>query len=168
MEPIKKLIFKKLSGEVVEDVEKYVKDWAKANPKGQIYVGADSQIHGRRLKFSTIIAMHYIDYMQVGHGCHILCADIWEKRTSRFPTDGLMEKLWREAEYALQASIMVSGTDEFFKKKIIVHLDFNPQETRKSNPVYAAGIGLLNGAGFTAYGKPFSIISSNSADWYVR
>jgi len=57
----KTLIFKKLNGEIVENVEKYVKDWIKENPYGQVIIGCDSQIHGRRIKYSVAIVMHYVD-----------------------------------------------------------------------------------------------------------
>jgi len=164
----KELLFKKVTGEVIENVEKYVKDWTIENPHGQIIIGVDSQVHGRRLKYSIVIVMHYIDRMKVGHGCHLILCDIWEKRNNKSQAEEMPAKLWREAEYALLTAQLVNGKDEFFKSRIEVHLDFNSEENKKSNMMYAAGIGLLNGYGFKALGKPFAKISSNCADHFCR
>ena len=87
METIKKLEFKKVDGTAVEDVERYVKDWIRANPFGKIIVACDSQIHGRRVKYSVIIVMHYVDVMEVGHGAHVILADVWERRVARTPIE---------------------------------------------------------------------------------
>ena len=164
----KNLIFKKVTGEVIQNVEKYVKDWVKENPYGKIIVGCDSQMHGRRIKYSIIIVMHYIDRMSIGHGAHLLVCDIWEKRNARMPIDEMSTKLWKEAEYALQTAQLVNGKDEFFKQRIEVHLDINSDEKYGSNFMYAAGVGLLQSAGYLAKGKPFAKMASNCADHFCR
>jgi len=173
MEQIKELVFKKITGEVIENVEKYVKDWVKENQYGKVIVGCDSQVHGRRIKYSIIVVMHKIDRMEVGHGCHLLVCDIWEKRMLKSQVDEMPSKLWKEAEYALQAAELVNGKDEYFKKSIEVHLDFNSvpaanSHENLSNRLYAAGLGLLSGYGYVVYGKPFAKIASNVADHFCR
>ena len=92
----KKLIFKKISGEIIEDVEKYVKNWVKDNPYGNVIIGCDSQVHGKRIKYSVAIVMHYIDESGIGHGAHVIVADIWEKRKHSSPDDEIFSKLWKE------------------------------------------------------------------------
>jgi hypothetical protein len=74
------LKFKKIDGTLVEDVEKYVKDWSKNNPYGKVIIAVDSQVHGRRIKFSIVIVMHYIDRMGMGKGGHVIVADVWGKK----------------------------------------------------------------------------------------
>lgn len=164
----KELIFKKVDGTVIDNVEKYVKDWAKENPYGKIIVASDSQVHSRRIKFSIIIVMHYIDQMGIGHGGHLLVCDIWEKRMTKNPTDEMSIKLWNEAQYALIAANMVNGSDEYFKSHIEVHLDINSEEKYDSHFMYASGIGLIQSSGYIAKGKPFSTLASNSADHFCR
>ena len=167
------LKFKKIDGTVIDNVEKYVKDWTKINPYGKIIIGCDSQVHGRRIKYSIIICMHRIDKMLVGHGCHLLICDIWEKRMNKSQIEEMPTKLWREAEFALQTAELVNGTDEYFKKSIEVHLDFNSvpeanSHENLSNRMYASGLGLLSGSGYKVFGKPFAKISSNCADHFCR
>lgn len=164
----KELKFKKVDGTLIDDVERYVKDWAEKNPYGKVIIGVDSQVHSRRIKFSIIIAMHYIDKMDVGHGAHLILCDIWEKRMSRVPVEEMAMKLWKEAEYALSAANMVNGTDQYFKSHIEVHLDVNSVEKYDSHFMYASGIGLLQSAGYNAKGKPFAKIASNCADHFCR
>jgi predicted RNase H-related nuclease YkuK (DUF458 family) len=162
------LKFKKIDGTIIENVEKYVKDWTKRNPYGKIIIGCDSQVHSRRIKFSVVTILHYKDKYDQGKGAHVIIADVWEKRMNKSQVEEMPSKLWREAQYALEAAQMINGSDEFFKMKITVHLDFNPDETKKSNIMYASGLGLLSGYGYKVFGKPDSIIASNCADHFCR
>jgi predicted RNase H-related nuclease YkuK (DUF458 family) len=77
-------------------------------------------------------------------------------------------KLWKEAEYVLQAAQMVDGNDETFRKKITIHLDYSNDAKNNSNMMFASGIGYLNGMGYYAEGKPASWASSHTADKYCR
>lgn len=165
----KTLIFKKLNGEIVENVEKYVKDWIKENPYGQVIIGCDSQIHGRRIKYSVAIVMHYVDRMGIGHGGHVLVSDIWAKRKSGgTPLEEMPSKLWGEAEYTLLAAQMVDGQDETFKKRLMLHLDFSNETKNKSNIMFAAGLGYLQGMGYNAEGKPHAYVATHTADALCR
>jgi predicted RNase H-related nuclease YkuK (DUF458 family) len=169
----KKLIFKKISGEVIENVETYVKNWIKENPYGKVIIGCDSQMHGRRIKYSIAIVMHYIDRMGSGHGGHVIVADSWEKRITKSPLEEIPSKLWREAEYVLAAAQMVDGADETFKKRIVLHLDFNNEAESNShenlsNAFFASGLGYLIGMGYAAEGKPTSYVATHTADHFCR
>jgi len=164
----KKLIFKRLTGEVIENVEKYVKDWTKENPYGKVIIGCDSQMHGRRIKYSVAIVMHYIDRMGGGHGGHVIVADIWEKRKASSPIEEMPSKLWKEAEFTLAAAQMVDGNDETFKKRIMLHLDYNVETKFKSNIMFASGLGYLQGMGYHAEGKPASWCATHTADHFCR
>lgn len=162
------LIFRKTTGEVVDNVEKYVKDWTKDNPYGHVMIGCDSQMHGRRIKYSVAIVMHYMDSMGVGHGGHVLIADIWTKRKTGSPIDEMPSKLWAEAEYTLAAAQMVDGNDETFKKRLMLHLDYSSDAKDKSNMMFAAGLGYLQGMGYKAEGKPHAYVATHTADAFCR
>jgi len=168
MEALKILEFRKIDGTPIENVEKYVKNWTIENPYGKVLIGCDSQVHGRRIKYSVIIVMHYIDVMKIGHGCHLLICDIWEKRVAKTQIEEIPSKLWKEAQYALQTAELLDGKDEYFKKKIEIHLDFNSVEKFKSNMMYSSGMGLIQSAGYFVLGKPFAQIASNCADHFCR
>ena len=163
-----KLIFKKVNGTLIDDVEKYVKDWTKENPHGAVIIGCDSQVHGRRVKYSVVVVMHYIDVMGVGHGGHVLVADIWEKRMAKSPLEEMPSKLWKEAEFVLIAAQMVDGGSEMFKKRITLHLDYSDDAKNKSNMMFAAGLGYLTGMGYNAMGKPHAYVATHTADAFCR
>lgn len=164
----KTLTFRKVDGTIIDNVEKYVKDWTKANPFGKVIIGCDSQIHGRRLKYSVAIVMHHIDESGMGHGAHVIVADHWEKRVSRNAIEEMPAKLWREAEYVLVAAQMVDGDDEMFKKRITLHLDYSDNAKDKSNIMFAAGVGYLTGMGYETLGKPAAYVATHTADAFCR
>ena len=170
---IKTLTFTKVDGTPVENVEKYVKDWTKENPYGKVIIGCDSQMHGRRIKYSVAIVMHYIDRLGGGHGGHVLVADSWEKRVTKSPVEEINPKLWKEVEYVLLAAQMVDGNDEIFKKRIVLHLDFNNEaeshsHENLSNSLFSSGLGYLSSMGYTAEGKPFAYVATHTADAFCR
>lgn len=164
--------FRKLNGEAVENIEHYVKSWMQEHKEGYPYstitIGCDSQVHGRRIKYAVVICLHFVDVMQVGHGAHVIVADIWEKRMNRAPLDEMPAKLWKEAEFVLAVADLVNGKDETFKKKITVHLDYSDEPAHRSNMMYAAGLGMIRGMGYNAEGKPFSWAATHTADAMCR
>ena len=168
MEALKKLEFRKVDGTPIVDVEKYVKDWTKKNPKGRVIIGCDSQVHGRRIKYSVAIVMHYVDIMGAGHGAHVIIADLWEKRLAKTAIEEMPSKLWKEAEYVLVAAQMVDGNDELFKKRITLHLDYSDNAKDRSNMMFAAGLGYLSGMGYHAEGKPHAYVATHTADAFCR
>ena len=164
--------FKKTNGTPIENIEQYVKDWVKSHmaeyPYSTITIGCDSQVHGRRVKYSIAICLHKVDKMQVGHGAHVIVSDIWEKRLNKSQQEEMPAKLWKEAEYVLAVAQLVDGKDEIFKKRITVHLDFSDNVQNKSNILYAAGLGMIRGMGYNAEGKPFSWAATHTADALCR
>lgn len=175
METNKTFEFKKLDGQIIADVEKYVKNWVKENPFGIITIGCDSQAHGRRIKYSVAVCMQYIDKYGMGHGAHVISTDLWEKRNTKYAgrgKTGAMEempvKLWKEAELVVAVAQLIDGNDDAFKKKITVHLDYNVLTEHASNMMFASGVGFITGMGYHAEGKPHAWCSTHVADSYCR
>jgi len=174
MENAKQLIFKKITGEVIEDIEKYVKDWTITNPYGRVTIGCDSQAHGRNVKYSIAIVLIFSDKFGSGRGAHVVSADIWEKRNVKYARgkEGAMQempaKLWKEAEFVIQAAKMIDRSDEAFKKSITIHLDYNVDAKWESNILFASGIGYVTGMGYRAVGKPDAWCATHVADALCR
>jgi predicted RNase H-related nuclease YkuK (DUF458 family) len=125
-------------------------------------------MHGRRIKYTIAVVMHDIDRMGVGHGGHVIIADLWEKRMGKSPIEEMPTKLWKEAEYVLLAAQMIDGNDEVFKKRITLHLDYSNDAKDKSNMMFASGIGYLSGMGYHAEGKPHAYVATHTADNFCR
>ena len=170
------LIFKKFDGTVIEDVNKYVRDWATENPYGTVTIGCDSQEFARYVKYAIVIVMHFKDKYDVGHGAHVISATIYDKgmktkfghvekkNGSSFDTSRLHGKLWKEVELTVQTAQMLQGCD----KKIRIHLDYNSVEHEVSNALYASGIGYALSYGYEAVGKPYAYCSTHTADALCR
>ena len=171
-----KLVFKKFDGTVIEDVNKYVKDWVMENPYGTVTIGCDSQEFARYVKYAIVIIMHFKDKYDIGHGAHVISAILFDKDmktkygyvekggSKDFDTSRLYNKLWKEAELTIQAAQMLQGCD----KKIRIHLDYNSKEEEVSNALYASGIGYATSFGYEAYGKPWAWCSTHVADALCR
>lgn len=172
-----KLIFRKLTGELIEDVNQYVKDWVAKNPHGQIIVGCDSQEYSRFVKYAIAIVMHYKDKYGAGHGAHVIKSIVMDrthktpKKAMRFKNGGksfdtslLQSKLWREVELTVQAAELLSDCE----KKITIHVDYNSKPGEVSNVLYAPGLGYAQGLGYEAYGKPHAWCASAVADALCR
>lgn len=160
----KKLVFKKIDGTVIEDVNQYVKDWVKQFPHSEITVGCDSQAFSRFIKYSIVIVMHKFleskeqNKNRVGKGAHVISATIIDKRKDL--KKDLYSKLFEEALYTVEAAQMLDGCE----KNIIIHLDYNSKKTEYSNIVYDVGIGYVKGMGYQAVGKPYAWAASHAAD----
>lgn len=154
MESIK---FKKFDGTSVDDVGKYVRDWANANPHGSVTVGCDSQEYSLYIKYAITICMHYVDESGQGHGGHVIYADYIDR--SRSMKTDVYTKLWAECELTVKAAGMLGDIG----RKIKVHLDYNSDDTAYSNILYASGIGYVDSMGYEAYGKPYAY-SCHTAD----
>lgn len=172
-----KLVFKKFDGTVIEDVNKYVKEWAMENPYGDITIGCDSQEFARYVKYAIVIVMHFKDRYDVGHGAHVISATLFDKdmKTKHgfvprkdgsrdFDTSRLHNKLWKEVELTIQVAHLIDGCN----KKVKIHLDYNSDESKVSNALYASGIGYAQGMGYEAFGKPWSWAATHTADALCR
>lgn len=155
----RKLIFRKIDGTVIDDVNQYVKNWINKNPFGEVTIGCDSQEHAKYIKYSTVIVMHQIDETGMGHGAHVISASIVD-RSKNIKSD-IYTKLWAEAELTIQTAQML---DDSCTKKITIHLDYNSKEEEYSHTLYAAGLGFVKGMGYDVEGKPFAWAATHVAD----
>jgi len=173
-----KLVFRKYDGTLINDVNQYVKDWAKKNPNGQVIIGCDSQEHSRHVTYAIAIVMHRKDESGVGHGAHCIKCVFNDKRVKTpkghlkvdnrgkksFDTSVLQGKLWKEVEYTIQAANLLADCD----KKIKIHVDYNSDEGEFSNVLFAAGLGYAQGMGYEAEGKPYAWAATKVADSLCR
>jgi len=158
------LIFKKIDGEIINDVNNYVNNYIKENPYIDITIGCDSQEHSKYIKYSVVIVMHKLDKYGVGHGAHVINANYID--TSKTIKSDIYSKLWVEAELTIQTAQMLNLKNYF--KNIKIHLDYNSKEEEFSNVLYSSGMGFVKGMGFEAYGKPYAWAASSVADRNCR
>lgn len=154
----RKYTFKKINGDVIENVNQYVKKWLEDNPYGKITVGCDSQEYTTYIKYAVSIVMHYIDEMGMGHGGHVISA-VYTDYSKNMKMD-IYTKLFAESEIVVEVAQLIGDLG----KKLTVHLDYNSDETQYSHVLYNVGLGYVKSMGYDVYGKPHAWAASHTAD----
>lgn len=142
------LQFKNYKHEIVEDVTTYAKNWLKEHPRGEIYVGCDSKVRGKKSKYSTVIC-----FWDVGKGVQ----EIHNTEIIPAPKDSY-SRLWEEVTRAVNTAYLLKDIG-----KITVHIDINSNPKYRSHKLYDASIGLITSMGFEGEGKPFSWAATSGA-----
>ena len=138
---------------IIEDIKSYVKEWLIKKPNALVYIGCDSQIHGKVVNYAVSICMY-----EKGKGGHVISKKTTEKVT---PNN---VRLWEE----VNKSIAVADELKELGIKITIHVDYNSDPNEKSNELYDAGLGYAMAMGYEAEGKPNSFAASKCADKVVR
>ena len=159
--------FKKINGEVIEDLNGYIRDYIKSkNDEGstvEIHIGCDSQRHGPRYVFATALCLRLIRATGTGGGVHML------SHTESFPVSKVTEqqKFMNETEFAVQVALDLR--DAGFKDSMIsVHIDFNPDSRFVSNKYLSQGRGWIEGVGFKCERKPYAWAASYAGDRHAK
>ena len=150
------LDFKKCSGEKIENIVEYVREYMKEHPTVEIMVGTDSQNRGGKTVYSTVIALY-----TPGNGAHCIFKR-WRTPKETVRNNRLMNEV--------QASLEVAGelVSAGIKKPAYIDIDINPSPRYKSNEVFQAAKGWVEGSGYEVRFKTFGPLVTTFADWLVR
>ena len=158
--------FKKFTGEKLPNVEEYVRDYYKSHKKIEVMVGTDSQSKGARTCFSAIIAMYDCGDGEHGHGAHCIFRR-WN--VPRYRREQRAERLLKEVEESINVA---KSLREFGVPVKYVDIDINPnpgtRQQNKSNEVYLAAKGWVEGEGFECRYKTLGPLITTLADWIVK
>lgn len=143
--------FKKLSNNERVDLPTYVAEYLKLHNNINIYVGCDSQTHGRYTKFGLVVVLH-----KGNSGGHVLYTTTSVERIrDRF------ERLWKEVEYSISIANVLNEANITVK---YIDLDLNPDPKWGSNNVLRAAMGYVESMGYVPRCKPFAVSASYAAD----
>ena len=159
--------FKKFTGEKLDNIEEYVKEYCQTHSNIDILIGTDSQNRGPKTIFSTIIAMYDKgDGDGHGHGAHCVFRR-WS--TDRYRKHQSNERLLKEVEESLATADRLK---EAGVKVKYIDLDINPNPGKDhrnlSNDVYAAARGWVEGSGYECRWKTLGPLVTTLADWVVK
>ena len=148
-------MFKTTNGVKVDPV-KYVKDYLAEHDDIHIFVGCDSQNYGKTTVYATVIVLY-----ASGKGGHI----IYEKE--RCPREQvraihLMNEVWKAVNLA--NDLCEAGVP----KPDYIDIDINPNQKYKSNEVFNAAVGIVEGYGYRCRYKSLGQIATWCADAIVR
>lgn len=148
--------FKKCNGEKIADIVQYVKSYLDDFPEVQIMIGTDSQNRSGRTVYSTVIALY-----KPGNGAHCVFTR-WRTPRERNRQTRLLNEV--------QASIETANAlvDAGIKKPEYIDIDINPNPRYKSNEVYSAAKGWVEGSGYEVRFKTFGPLVTTFADFLVK
>ena len=161
--------FKLFGGEIIPDVQQYVRQFTIDHPDVDIYIGADSQTYKRHIEFASVICFQFPN-----KGVHIIFRreKVMKKELKVGTPDDkhdwkniIFKKLWKEVEMSLEAALLIR---DYTDKEITVDLDFNGNSAHESNMVYDAGRGYIIANGFKCRLKPHAWAASSAADDLLR
>lgn len=118
----------------------------------RLYIGTDSQQHGRETWFASVIVLHYGN-----NGGHVVYS---KKKVPRIRSREA--RLWQEVEesVALSNYLVAQG----FDPPAEVHVDLNPDPKYGSNSLLRAALGYVEGSGYAGVAKHGSFAASHVAD----
>lgn len=148
MKQIEEPVFRDHRGEAINDPRAYVKNWLRQHPGGRIFVGCDSKVRGKLVKYSTAVCL-----WNIGKGV----AEIYRNEVIPKPPDAY-SRLWGEVTRAVEIADQLKDLGE-----ITVHVDINSNPKYRSHQLYDASIGLITAMGFQGAGKPYSWAASCGA-----
>lgn len=158
--------FRKASGENVPDIVGYVKDYVGSHSNIQVIVTTDSQTKGSKTCFCTAIVMYDKGDGEYGHGGHC----IWRKwSVPKYRKEQRQERLLKEVEESINVA---RDLREHGVKVDLIDIDINPnpgdKKKNKSNEVFDAAKGWVEGEGFTCIWKTYGNHFAAFPDWIVK
>ena len=145
----------------------FIKEFINEHKDAKIFLGADSQrVRKKRVKFATVIVIHFIDENGIGKGAKVfedvIFEDIHDAKLSR-PFQRMMR------EVSLVTEVYAQLEDVLIDREFEVHLDVSPDEKAGSNVAYGAARGYIWGMiGVEPVCKPFAWCASTTADKYTK
>lgn len=146
------LRFKSLTNRKEVDLIPYIQDFLSKNKDTILYIGCDSQ----NIKNSTVYAIVVVLY-NMGKGGHVLYTRI---NLPRIPDR--FTRLWKEVEYSIEIAEYLK--EHKIQKPDFIDIDLNPDPKYQSNQLLRAALGYVEGMGYKARCKPYSMVASHVAD----
>jgi len=148
--------FRLYSGELINDLGEYIKNYIEQNPDVLIYIGTDSVDRKQTIYVTTICFRH------PHAGAHVIY-----KREREIKSPDLFTKLWREVEKSSEVGNYVK--DYIFNgTHLTIDLDLSPLPRNASNITHDAARGYMIAQGFKVRSKPQAWSATRAADHLLR
>tara|TARA_B100000767_G_scaffold275523_1_gene312977 strand:+ start:13053 stop:13499 length:447 start_codon:yes stop_codon:yes gene_type:complete len=148
------MIFKNINGVLIDPIP-YTKAMITKYPYVTIHVGTDSQSIAKRTQYATVIA-----YRLGNRGVHYIVHKI------EFPEiKDLWTRLWKETEMSIDIAEQMK---ESLDIEIQIDMDYNEDESYKSNRLVNASRGWANSLGYRVNMKPNIQVATRAADHHCK
>lgn len=150
-----------------EDEIEYIKSFINKHEHCKVYLGSDSQrVKKKKVKFATVVIIHYIDEHGQGHGAKVFSDIQYE-----YITDAKLSRPYNRMmkEVQLITELYESLEEVLIEREFEIHIDVNPEEGTGSNVAYHSAKGMIHSiVGMEPICKPHSWAASCAADKYSK
>jgi predicted RNase H-related nuclease YkuK (DUF458 family) len=154
-------VFKSLTNRKQVDLIPYIQKYLLEHTETEIFIGCDSQNHGRVTSYATVIVLH-----NKGRGGHVLYSTEETPRTKmgkQTPkTEVEFTRLWAEVEKSIETAEFLKANN--VKKPAFIDIDLNPDPKFKSNQALRAALGYVESLGYVVRCKPDAVSATYVAD----
>jgi predicted RNase H-related nuclease YkuK (DUF458 family) len=119
-----------------------------------VCIGTDSQRHGNRTKFTTVILL-----ISKGSGGNILYNNKYSKNYS-----SIKEKMIAEVAVSMEVAQEICWVLDLYDVDFEFHADINTKPNTRSHVALAEAVGWVRGMGYTFKAKPDAYAASHCAD----
>ena len=154
--------FRKSSCKHIPNIVEYVIDYVRTHDNIDVIVGTDSQVHGPKTTFSTVIGLYDHGDGEHGHGMHCISTKWY---TQNYPKEQRIVRLLKEVEESINLAKVLR--DNGVKIKYI-DIDISPNPKHKSSEAHPAAAGWITGEGFEYRDKSHGPCVTRFADYMVK
>ena len=147
--------FRLYSGELINELGKYIVEHITDFPETEIYVGTDSVDRTKTVYVTTICFRH------PNNGAHVIY-----KKDYELKSPDLFTKLWREVEKSNEVALYIKPY--LNNKMITVDLDLSSLKRHASNIAHDAARGYMIAQGFNVRTKPQAYAATRAADHLLK
>jgi predicted RNase H-related nuclease YkuK (DUF458 family) len=148
------LLFKDIRGNRIDPVA-HTLEVIKNFPYAEIHIGTDSQNINKQTIYTTVIA-----FRLGSRGVHYILS----KSSIKQITD-MWTRLWKEAELSVDTAEWLT---QKVSVKVEIDMDYNEDESFKSNKLISAAKGWANSLGYKVNVKPNNQIATRAADYHCK
>ena len=149
-------MFRKFNGAKIESPSNYVKKYLESHPDIDIIIGTDSQVEAGVTTYATVIALY-----TPGRGAHCIY-EKWEEDSAQEMNTRLINEV--NASIACADDLVKDGV----RKPKYIDIDINPNPEYKSNKIFPAAKGIVEGMGYTVRYKKLGPLVTTIADYIVK
>jgi len=149
--------------EIKFDIEE-IKIFIEKFKNSKIYLGCDSQVTRKRVRYATVICIHYEGSRGAKVFGEVTYDHIIDANKSK-PINRMLSEVNKIVElYNKLEEVLIDRIDD-----IEIHVDVNPNENEGSYVAYGAAKGMIQSMiGIMPIFKPFAFASSCTADKLCR
>jgi predicted RNase H-related nuclease YkuK (DUF458 family) len=149
-------MFRKFNGAKIESPSSYIKKYLEFRPDIEIIIGTDSQVEAGVTTYATVIALY-----TPGRGAHCIY-EKWEEDSAQEMNTRLINEV--NASIACADALVKDGV----RKPKYIDIDINPNPEYKSNKIFPAAKGIVEGMGYTVRYKKLGPLVTTIADYIVK